>query len=168
MATGFRTWTKQDFHNFIQGCEKFSMKNVDEIAKNIGKSAAEVKEYIKVFEARIDELGEKEKIKKQILSGEEKVASRKHHQLLLDWKGNQSYDIDFNPSVYTKFRSKQFTLEADKYLVNKLYKLGISSIAAVREAIRKESMFRFDQFFRSRTESELNRRMQSLYKLIEK
>lgn len=29
-------------------------------------------------------------------------------------------------------------------------------------------MFRFDFHFRSRTESELNKRLQSLYKLIEK
>lgn len=29
-------------------------------------------------------------------------------------------------------------------------------------------MFRFDHHFRSRTESELNKRLQSLYKLIEK
>ncbi len=29
-------------------------------------------------------------------------------------------------------------------------------------------MFRFDHYFRSRTESELNKRMQSIYRLIEK
>lgn len=38
----------------------------------------------------------------------------------------------------------------------------------VKEKIRVESMFRYDHFFRSRTESELNKRMQSIYKLIEK
>lgn len=38
----------------------------------------------------------------------------------------------------------------------------------VKEKIRVESMFRFDHFLRSRTESELNKRMLSIYKLIEK
>lgn len=38
----------------------------------------------------------------------------------------------------------------------------------VREKIRNEPMFRFDHYFRSRTESELNKRMQSIYRLIEK
>ena len=38
----------------------------------------------------------------------------------------------------------------------------------VREKIRTEPMFRFDNYFRSRTESELNKRMQSIYRLIEK
>jgi SWI/SNF-related matrix-associated actin-dependent regulator of chromatin subfamily A member 5 len=41
-------------------------------------------------------------------------------------------------------------------------------MSIVKEKIRVESMFRFDHFLRSRTESELNKRMLSLYKLIEK
>lgn len=38
----------------------------------------------------------------------------------------------------------------------------------IKEKIRMEPMFRFDHHFRSRSESELNKRLQSLYKLIEK
>lgn len=76
--------------------------------------------------------------------------------------------MDFNPSVYTKFRSKLFSMEADRYLVQKLLELGGSNMPAVRDLVRGESMFRFDHFFRSRTESELSKRMLSLYKLIEK
>jgi hypothetical protein len=41
-------------------------------------------------------------------------------------------------------------------------------MSIVREQIRVESMFRFDHYLRSRTESELNKRMLSIYKLIEK
>lgn len=41
-------------------------------------------------------------------------------------------------------------------------------MAQVKEKIRVESMFRFDHFLRSRTQSELNKRMLSIYKLIEK
>lgn len=49
-----------------------------------------------------------------------------------------------------------------------LHILGVHNIAAVRDKIREEQMFRFDNFFKSRTESELNKRIQSLYKLLEK
>lgn len=59
-------------------------------------------------------------------------------------------------------------MEADRYLVQKLLELGGSNMPAVRDLVRGESMFRFDHFFRSRTESELSKRMLSLYKLIEK
>lgn len=76
--------------------------------------------------------------------------------------------MDFNPSVYTKFRSKLFTLEADRFLVQNLLEVGSGNMSVVRDLIRSESMFRYDHFFRSRTESELSKRMLSLYKLIEK
>ncbi len=41
-------------------------------------------------------------------------------------------------------------------------------MSQVKEKIRVEPMFRFDHFLRSRSESELNKRMLSIYKLIEK
>ena len=59
-------------------------------------------------------------------------------------------------------------MEADRFLVQNLLELGVNNMSAVRDLIRSEPMFRFDHFFRSRTESELNKRMLSLYKLIEK
>lgn len=46
--------------------------------------------------------------------------------------------------------------------------MGLRNMNQVREKIRKEPMFRFDHFFRSRTESQLNKRLLSIYKLIEK
>lgn len=41
-------------------------------------------------------------------------------------------------------------------------------MGSVREKIRVEPMFRFDHYLRSRTQSQLNKRMLSIYKLIEK
>ena len=41
-------------------------------------------------------------------------------------------------------------------------------MSVVREKVRIEPAFRFDHYLRSRTESELNKRMLSIYKLIEK
>lgn len=41
-------------------------------------------------------------------------------------------------------------------------------MSLVKERIRIEPAFRFDHFLRSRSESELNKRMLSIYKLIEK
>jgi SWI/SNF-related matrix-associated actin-dependent regulator of chromatin subfamily A member 5 len=41
-------------------------------------------------------------------------------------------------------------------------------MSLVKEKIRVEPMFRFDHFLRSRSDSELNKRLLSIYKLIEK
>lgn len=63
-----------------------------------------------MFWLRLDELPEGARIRKAIEQGEERMANRKHHNELLDWKYAQGKEIDFNNTVYTKFRSKLFTL----------------------------------------------------------
>ncbi len=70
--------------------------------------------------------------------------------------------------MYTKFRSKLFSIDADRCLAQNIHHHGIKNMSTVREQIRVESMFRFDHYLRSRTDSELNKRMLSIYKLIEK
>jgi SWI/SNF-related matrix-associated actin-dependent regulator of chromatin subfamily A member 5 len=52
--------------------------------------------------------------------------------------------------------------------VQMLHKCGVNNFVAVKEKIREEPIFRFDNFLKSRSESELNKRVQSLYKLLEK
>jgi hypothetical protein len=48
----------------------------------------------------------------------------------------QGHETDFNPTVYTKFRSKLFTIEADKFLVQNLLDVGMSNMSIVRDLIR--------------------------------
>ena len=59
--------------------------------------------------------------------------------------------MDFNPNVYTKFKSKLYSIDADRYLAQNIYRFGLRNMSLVREKIRKEPMFRFDHFLRSRT-----------------
>ncbi len=91
MKTGFKDWTKQDFNNFITGCEKYGRKNIEMIAQIVKKTEAEVEVYSAVFWERIDELSEKDRILKQITNGEEKISNRKLHQELLEWKASRCY-----------------------------------------------------------------------------
>lgn len=70
--------------------------------------------------------------------------------------------------IYTKFKSKLFSIEADRFLAETVYELGPRSMTQVKERIRDEPIFRFDHYFRSRGESDLNKRMVSVYRLIEK
>ena len=72
---------------------------------------------------------------------------------LLEWKASKCYEIDFNPQIYTKFKSKLFTIDADRYLAQMAYKYGLKNMSLIKEKIRTEAMFRFDHHFRSRTES---------------
>lgn len=83
LDTGFKSWNKTDFNSFITASEKFSRNNLKEIAKFLGKDLDEVEEYHKVFWEKIDELSDKERIIKQIQSGEDKIANKKYNMLLL-------------------------------------------------------------------------------------
>jgi len=49
MQTGFRDWNKNDFNNFITGCEKHGRKNLELIANIVGKPLEAVLKYSKVF-----------------------------------------------------------------------------------------------------------------------
>lgn len=153
LKTGFLSWSKTDFQNFVQGCEKFGRQSLQEIAEFVQKPVDQVTRYSKTFWKRLEQLSQKDRIKKAVQQGEDRIAARKHNQELLQWKSTQAYEIDFNQNIYTKFRSKLFTLEADRFLVQMLHKFGVNNFAAVREKIREEPIFRFDNFFKSRSES---------------
>eukprot|EP01017_Pseudomicrothorax_dubius_P047061 TRINITY_DN8394_c0_g1_i4.p1 TRINITY_DN8394_c0_g1~~TRINITY_DN8394_c0_g1_i4.p1 ORF type:complete len:212 (-),score=84.27 TRINITY_DN8394_c0_g1_i4:139-774(-) len=77
-------------------------------------------------------------------------------------------DLEFNTTVYLKSRSKYFTLEQDKFLVYTSFAVGYGNWEAVREAAKCDVFFRFDSFLRSRSDSEIYKRMQSLIKVVEK
>lgn len=153
LETGFKNWNKTDFNSFITGSEKFGRNNLKEIAKAVGKDLDEVEEYHKVFWERINELSEKDKIAKQIQAGEDKIANKRYNMRLLEWKASQCYEIDFNPQIYTKFKSKLFSIDADRFLAQCAYRFGIKNMTFIKEKIRMEPMFRFDHHFRSRSES---------------
>ena len=113
----------------------------------------EVTAYHKAFWENINDLTEKDRVLKQIQTGQEKIANKKYNMELLEWKASKCYEIDFNPQIYTKFKSKLFTIDADRYLAQMAYKYGLKNMSLIKEKIRTEAMFRFDHHFRSRTES---------------
>ena len=89
--------------------------------------------------------------------------------------------MEFNPTHYNKSRSKFYSIEHDKFLIYISHLEGYGQWEKIRRKIKEEPLFRFDHFFkhlidynrhltphRSRTESDLNKRTQSLLKVLEK
>ena len=69
--------------------------------------------------------------------------------------------MDFEHNIYIKSKSKFYTYEHDKYLVYANYSEGYSNFILfwnlvmcevnwvnIRQAIKKENLFRFDHFFK--------------------
>ena len=83
LKTGFKSWNKTDFNNFISASDKCGKENYEKIADTIGKTLEDVEKYAETFWKRIDEIPEKDRIIKQIQSGVERLESRNHHRQLL-------------------------------------------------------------------------------------
>ena len=57
-------------------------------------------------------------------------------------------------------------MKHDKYLIFACAEYGYGNWKLIKAQIKKESSFEFDHYFKSRTESDLNKRMNSLLKVI--
>jgi hypothetical protein len=122
-----------------------------------------------VFWTRYKELPEWDKMIKNIERGEEITRQKQLSIEILETKcKNKKYydEIEFNQGIYCKFKSRFYSIEHDKYLIFANYKWGFANWREVRMGIKKEDSFEFDHYFKSRTESELNKRMGSLLKVI--
>jgi len=166
-------WNKFEFHSFVQGCERFGRKDYYKISQHIGtKAPEEIEEYSKVFWDRISELPEYQKYQKNIERGENYLQTKLTSQSLVDGKcsslKNPKEEIEFNPIFYNKSRSKLYSLDHDKFLVYITFIERYGNWDKIRIAIKREPRFRFDHFFKSRTDQELLRRIQSLIKVLEK
>ena len=170
LQEGFSNWTKRDFQSFIRACAKYGRENLTDICKEIdGKSEEEIRSYSKVFWDRVHELTESEKWLKQIEAGEQKIQRQQDIMEALAAKLSkcknpwQDLKIAYGPA-----KGKAYTEEEDRFLVCMMHKLGYGAWDEIKAEIRNHWRFRFDWFFKSRTPQELQRRCETLIRLIEK
>lgn len=170
LQTGF-SWTKKEYLTFVKGCELYGKHAFELIAEMIGsKSVEEVKKYSDVFWTRLEELADKDKIKKNIEKRENLLEKYKNTQGLIDnkflnykdpWK-----DLTFDSNLSHK--SKIFTQDNDRHLLCYVKVVGYGNWEALRRRIRKSEFFKLDYMIRSRTSNELQKRVDSLIKFLEK
>ena len=170
LSTGM-DWNKKEYHAFVKGCELYGKDQHSLISEVIGtKSGEQVSEYSKVFWSRLDELADKEKILKNIERRENLVEKHKQSQLILDKKFSQYKnpwrELTFDST--TSHKSRIYTYENDRFLICMAKKVGYGNWDALKLQIRKSGAFRFDYMLRSRTSGELQRRVDSLIRIIEK
>ena len=170
LVTGF-DWNRKDYNSFIKACELYGKDEYAMIAEIMGnKSEEQVKQYSEVFWSRLDELADKEKIIKTIEKRESLVEKHKHSQIILDQKFSQYKDpwreLTFDTS--SSHKSRIFTNENDRYLICMAKLVGYGNWDVLKSRIRKSFMFKFDYMLRSRTSGELQRRVDSLIRILEK
>ncbi|ANB13430.1 Isw2p [Sugiyamaella lignohabitans] len=169
---GFSTWTKRDFHHFIQLNAKYGRDNVAAIASEFEeKDADEVARYSDTFWRRYTEIDGYDRYIAQIEAGEEKAQKVLHQMELLKQKV-ESYraplqQMEFPVSI--GHGRKMYSEDEDRFLAVQLYRFGLDAenlYEMIRDAIRESPMFRFDWFFLSRTPMELSRRCTTILSSI--
>lgn len=170
LLTGY-DWNRKDYNSFIKACELYGKDEYGMIAEVMSnKTEEQVKKYSEVFWSRLDELAEKEKIIKTIEKRESLVEKHKHSQIILDQKFSQYKDpwreLTFDTS--SSHKSRIFTNENDRYLICMAKLVGYGNWDVLKSRIRKSFMFKFDYMLRSRTSGELQRRVDSLIRILEK
>lgn len=166
---GFAEWNRRDFQQFINGSAKYGRKSYDQIADEVdSKTAAEIKEYAKIFWLRYTEIADYPKYINLIEAGEEKTRKIEHQRKMLRKKLSQYrvplQQLKINYSVSTT-NKKVYTEEEDRFLLVLLDRFGVDSegiFEHIRDEIRESPLFRFDWFFLSRTPIEISRRCTTL------
>ncbi len=171
LATGFSSWTKTDFLTFVRGLEKYTRKGFKEISELLGtKTEKEVRDYAEVFWQRgTTELEDWERISRNVEKAEELRKELEENMRLLVGATQDSThydDITFEDKVYSKFKSRLYLEEHDKFLVFHAAKLGLDSWDRLKEAVRKESAFELDPYIRSRAEGDLHKRIGQVVKFL--
>jgi len=170
LEAGFSNWNKREFNAFIRANEKHGREDIESIANEIeGKTYEEVKEYSAVFWERHQELMDFERYLKSIEKGEMRISRQKEIVQIIETKLNQYKnpwrDLKFS---YGGSKGKAYNEDEDRFLICMTHKLGYGAWEELKAEIRKNWMFRFDWFIKSRTPQELGRRVESLIRMIEK
>ena len=171
MKKGFMNWNKREYYAFIRGCELYGKLDYNAIAAEIGtKSHDEVKLYSDVFwkkgQTRLPDI---DRIILNIDRAQSKQNKRKDIMDCLSSKIGEYHDAWSQLHLnYGQIKGKLFTNEEDQFLICMTNQVGYGNWDQLKKEIRKSWQFRFDWFFKSRTPAELQRRVDSLIRLIEK
>lgn len=180
LAGGFSDWTKREFNAFCRACERhgrsaFSAIAGDmEAATGMRRTVSEIKSYSQVFWSRTDELADGEKIVAAIERGEAKLARTVAVQKLLDRKlknSNASFTVPY--ALGGPKAKHQFTPAEDEFLLRNVQELGYGTDPSVlypeiHRRIIKSPVFKFDFYLKTRTDSDLAKRVGKLISMLER
>ena len=172
LRQAFRNWTRRDFSNFVRAMERYGRASFDKIVLELGgsKSIEEVRTYaVKFWELGPTYIDSWARVNKTIVDGENRIVRRIEMEKALRVKVGRYKDpwkeLDV---VYNGSKSKTFVDDEDRWLICMTERLGYGRWDDIKVEVRRSWQFRFDWFLRSRTATELKRRVDSLIRLIEK
>ena len=186
LKEGFRTWTKKDFHVFLQSAEIVGLDDPVQISHLMKtKTPEEVTKYIKVFKKRIDEFPNGDKIMAKINKSEnEKIKNNENQavideyfELLTEDEDNDLCDVFNKINIsYKEVKNKKansnnmngelFNEEEDKYLLCLLIKYGYRNWNPIKFHILTDPFMKFNINMKMKTDQELIDRANYIINLV--
>lgn len=171
LQEGYSSWTRSDFHCFLQANKQFGRDDLDQIIRVVsirtGKSHSEIEEYANDFwnkcesipslQEYVDKIEKEEQRLKRTHSVETMIST-----LLLDT------DLNLLPLNTNAIRGKGYSTENDRFLLRCLSQLGYGHWSLIQNEIQKCRQFQFDWFFRTRSIQDIHRRCDVLVRLVKK
>jgi SWI/SNF-related matrix-associated actin-dependent regulator of chromatin subfamily A member 5 len=168
-SKGFKTWTKNDFFMFVRFLEQSDEVDLKELSENLKKKKNEVHRFYQRFRDEMDSLADKKKLNERFQKAQKQRKFREKVKLVLKEKlmgVEKPEDVTLKSQFYNKIKSKMYRKEHDKFLVFKCHEYGMQSVDKIKKAIRNHRAFRFDIFIKTVKESTLNKRINSLMKML--
>ena len=188
LKEGFKTWTKKDFHVFLQSAELIGLDDAEQISRLMKtKTPEEVAKYIKVFKKRIDEFPNGDKIMAKINKLENEKIKNNENQAIIDEyfnllieneendfcdifaKINFSYKESKNKkgnNNYINYNYQLFNEEEDKYLLCLLIKYGYKNWNPIKFHILTDPFMKFNINMKMKTDQELIDRSNYIIELV--
>lgn len=197
LSEGFADWTRKDFRIFCTSIEKYGRFGIKDIVKEVtnltGKSDDEVKRYYISFWLNYKRINDWQKVIERIEKGEKKILRYRQirdviqekierhfdeaygHLFLEKKDGLPTYDQLLDHAWQTlklKYvagnKHRCYAEEEDAFLLCMMHRHGFGANERIRMEIRRAFQFRFNWYFKSRSSQEIQRRCESIVKIVEK
>ena len=167
--SGFEEWDRRDYFRYLQALEMYGTDEYIGIADHLqSKTPEQVEKYTKVFFERLDELADANKVKGIVERTSKMLEFKSKAPELIARKVSAYQDPYEEMVIYPTQKSKFFSKESDVILLCLTHKHQYGNWKTIKKALRTETKCRFDHLLLSRTEKELQRRVDILVKGLEK
>jgi len=197
-AEGFPDWSRKDFKAFCSALERHGRYNFSSISRDVindtGKDLNEIRRYFAAFWTNYRRIQDYEKIVEKIEKGEKKILRLRQIRDAIQEKIERHLEDNFGkqfaghkdgkipnandlleyswPKMKFNYGSgskgRAYQEEEDAFLTAMMYRHGYGAAERIRMEIRRAWQFRFDWYFKSRSATEIQRRCDTVAKIIER
>lgn len=195
LSEGFPDWSRKDFRSFCASLERHGRYDFASISRDVmsetNKDLSEIQRYYVAFWTSYQRIGEWPKILDKIEKGEKKILRLRQIRDAIQEKVERHLEDTFGPHYrnsstlpsveellkcswskmkinYAGNRGKGYQEDEDSFLLYQMFKHGFGAAERIRMEIRRAWQFRFDWYFKSRSALEIQKRCDTLVRIIER